>query len=264
MDILILGNGFDIAHGLLTKYSDFLDYCTKKYSIDKKSGVIYNPEAFTNNLWLRHFISVQSIGNKWIDLEKEIYSVIKNLDKKLQDITFEYSQPHFPYEYIYLENQIEKDFNLSRIIHKLRRINLENTYENFMYRQNIQNQQVCSFTNYKEFIQFLYDHLREFTKEFNKYLTNEILPQIGKKKFYYSLSNNTSIRILNFNYTNTYEKLYNTHSLYTDTNPKFVYIHGKACNSENCNLVLGTHSFFNRKPNDLNEEIGRASCRERV
>ena len=31
MDILILGNGFDLAHGLKTKYSDFLDYCETKY-----------------------------------------------------------------------------------------------------------------------------------------------------------------------------------------------------------------------------------------
>ena len=44
MNILILGNGFDIAHGLKTKYSDFLDYCETKYkyteprNIDKDSN----------------------------------------------------------------------------------------------------------------------------------------------------------------------------------------------------------------------------------
>lgn len=26
MDILILGNGFDLAHGLPTKYTDFLEF----------------------------------------------------------------------------------------------------------------------------------------------------------------------------------------------------------------------------------------------
>lgn len=39
MDILILGNGFDLAHGLKTKYSDFLEYCKKKYSTTKTVGV---------------------------------------------------------------------------------------------------------------------------------------------------------------------------------------------------------------------------------
>ena len=29
MNILIIGNGFDLAHGLPTKYGDFLDFCEK-------------------------------------------------------------------------------------------------------------------------------------------------------------------------------------------------------------------------------------------
>lgn len=29
MNILIIGNGFDLAHGLPTKYGDFLDFCQK-------------------------------------------------------------------------------------------------------------------------------------------------------------------------------------------------------------------------------------------
>ena len=38
MDILILGNGFDLAHGLKTKYSDFLEYCKEKYPTTKNVG----------------------------------------------------------------------------------------------------------------------------------------------------------------------------------------------------------------------------------
>lgn len=30
MDILIIGNGFDLAHGLKTSYKDFLKFCNKK------------------------------------------------------------------------------------------------------------------------------------------------------------------------------------------------------------------------------------------
>lgn len=29
MNILIIGNGFDLAHGLPTKYTDFLEFCYK-------------------------------------------------------------------------------------------------------------------------------------------------------------------------------------------------------------------------------------------
>lgn len=39
MDILILGNGFDLAHKLNTKYSDFLRYCQEKYSTTRTVGV---------------------------------------------------------------------------------------------------------------------------------------------------------------------------------------------------------------------------------
>ena len=46
MDILILGNGFDLAHGLKTKYSDFLDYCKNKYSINLTNGSIKNVDFF--------------------------------------------------------------------------------------------------------------------------------------------------------------------------------------------------------------------------
>ena len=31
MNILVIGNGFDIAHGLPTKYSDFLNFIRKYY-----------------------------------------------------------------------------------------------------------------------------------------------------------------------------------------------------------------------------------------
>ena len=56
MNILILGNGFDLAHGLKTKYSDFLEYCCKQFNIFPT----YKPtDRFYNNLWVRHFLSVQ-------------------------------------------------------------------------------------------------------------------------------------------------------------------------------------------------------------
>ena len=41
--ILILGNGFDLAHGLPTKYSDFLEFCQRVeeiwyYDLDNRKG----------------------------------------------------------------------------------------------------------------------------------------------------------------------------------------------------------------------------------
>ena len=79
MDILILGNGFDLAHGLKTKYSDFLGYCRNKLNyppVYKISNVYFT------NMWIRHFLTVpQQMGNTWIDLENEIYNVVKHIAK---------------------------------------------------------------------------------------------------------------------------------------------------------------------------------------
>ena len=38
MNILIIGNGFDLAHGLPTKYDDFLDFCETVRRIYTYSG----------------------------------------------------------------------------------------------------------------------------------------------------------------------------------------------------------------------------------
>ena len=65
----------------------------------------------------------------------------------------------------------------------------------------------------------------------------------------FNLSQDKTIRVLNFNYTNTYEELYDPHSIYADANPKYIYIHGKVCDSNDCNLVLGTQSFSNEEIN---------------
>ena len=38
MDILVIGNGFDLAHDLKTSYKDFLDCCSKKNLKDCTEG----------------------------------------------------------------------------------------------------------------------------------------------------------------------------------------------------------------------------------
>ena len=75
MDLLILGNGFDLAHCLKTRYKDFLDYYLQKDKTEK-----------LKNVWLYHFVNKQKqLGDKWIDLEEEIYNVIKKIDEGIKE-----------------------------------------------------------------------------------------------------------------------------------------------------------------------------------
>lgn len=81
MNILILGNGFDLAHGLNTKYADFLKYCQEKYCTINNVGVDKDNNFLYNNVWAKHFLNKTLQGDKWIDLENEIYNVIIKLSE---------------------------------------------------------------------------------------------------------------------------------------------------------------------------------------
>lgn len=258
MDILIIGNGFDLAHELETKYTDFLNYCIKMYSINVTLGRIHNYGDFTNNLWLRHFIMQKQLGDNWINLEEEIYNVIKKIDSDLYNLTTNYINKTIQRVYTIQEELIGEDFNLKKLIHKSKPAQIKYKVDDDGYicvNGDVVNSKKYYIENYQGLINLLYDQLREFTKAFNDYLLKEVSPQIGNKKYNLLLSNKKSIRVLNFNYTNTYEKLYNSNSIIAEEIPQYVYVHGRVCDSEDCNLIFGTHSFYNNLPNDINEEI---------
>ena len=115
--ILLIGNGFDLAHGLPTSYSYFLDFCDKVSRIftylmyvdqkvyEKSALNIWdvddsikakllewykkrneNPdklavEIYNNikeNIWIHYFLNIRySLGKNWIDFESEISNVIQ-------------------------------------------------------------------------------------------------------------------------------------------------------------------------------------------
>lgn len=119
MNILVIGNGFDLAHGLPTQYTDFLkfinglvyfdmkygnvDCCEKDVLADKgeysslmsyyytllTDRKIYYEELLKmakDNKWISYFNSIvekrkieEKIG--WIDFESEISSIVQMLDE---------------------------------------------------------------------------------------------------------------------------------------------------------------------------------------
>ena len=109
MKVLIIGNGYDKAHGLPTSYQDLLgfielfrqDYnrCIVKAdeivssSISPELRVLSEngisicdefSELIEDSLWLRIFESKKSI-DKWMDFEEEIENVLKNLAGEIGD-----------------------------------------------------------------------------------------------------------------------------------------------------------------------------------
>ena len=225
MDILILGNGFDLAHDLPTKYSDFLNYCRTN---EKCKQFCYN------NVWIKHFLNKKLSGDKWIDLEEEIYNVIVKLSEL----------PYFRNNTLSEQYQ-DVPFWISKSYYKL------NFDECRKYFRNIDAfvDKDDYYVPVKNFIPFLYDQLRDFTKVFNYYLKEVVEKKIEKSLDYDLCLNSNCVSLLNFNYTDTCERLYKKECNVTmcGINTQKVYIHGKICNNNDCNLILGTKSFSNEK-----------------
>ena len=111
MNILIIGNGFDLAHGLPTTYKDFLDFVNEfkcyiahygngntnnYYSIESRGKFLscfsrlYNQKKLVyeelashieHNVWIEHFNAVYEERRKegkigWIDFESEISNAV--------------------------------------------------------------------------------------------------------------------------------------------------------------------------------------------
>ena len=109
MDIIVLGNGYDLAHGLPTRYVDFLDFINlimdmsdkdlnnkiNKHIIENINNCLKNPEdkilgelmdLIRDNFWIDHF-NKEKMKKKenWIDFENEISNVIQSIDEHIKD-----------------------------------------------------------------------------------------------------------------------------------------------------------------------------------
>lgn len=258
MNILVIGNGFDLAHDLKTTYKDFLEYCIARNSKRLPMAAHYGT-TFIDNIWLRHFIGrSQELGNTWIDLEKEIFNAIQSVNKTIFDLCDGELWCTFP-----LRFSIQKDilqFNFNNIVN-----HLKTTQEQYNTgRKKYINLETNDFSslyfyieNYFGFINFLYDQLRVFTKEFEKYLIDNVCSTLANEsKYLLSFPNSKELTVLSFNYTNICEILYQHNFNAVDYNLpiiKPVYVHGKAKKDGSCNLVLGTHGFDNTNiPTDFN------------
>ena len=123
MNILLIGNGFDLAHGLPTKYTDFLEF-VKMIKIIKEKNIFNSGfdisvagcnvkneklhqnirltilkkannnklevdskeliDCISHNIWIEYFLQCDSfLKQNWIDFESEICRIIKIVDNDI-------------------------------------------------------------------------------------------------------------------------------------------------------------------------------------
>lgn len=254
MKVLMIGNGFDLAHGLETKYTDFLNFVeqfNRVYDINERDSDFYLRsgdfmqflvslfrdnsiesrhmikefrQITFDNLWINHFNEVldikKNIGENWIDFEKEIESVIGWMEKSInecesfRDIVNLYEREHVTAAFL-------TDLNIE--IEKLKFTESNNTEE--LEKRLI-----------KKYLNDLDNLIRALEIYFTLYVYSQIRENFNDDIISLKLGENDAI--ISFNYTDTYNKIYKNNLIAPEN---IHFIHGNAVlhNNGNNNMVVG-------------------------
>lgn len=253
MNILVIGNGFDLAHGLPTGYMDFLDWIVGEYEFfdilkqeqseitkGRKKPKLNIPEkretsicinrriehqielwdCMDDNNWIEHFL-YRNMGQKrnWIDFETEISNVIKSIEDDMQG-------------------------NMEGTVARLENWTLSNKY--------IDNKLDfgdggIKYINFVELRDILLSDLNRLIRAFEIYLCDYI-EQIEIEKKSPDIEELEIDYILSLNYTHTFSKLYKISGKAKKKGMNsFDFIHGEANINgtlETNNMVLGIDEYL--------------------
>ncbi|SCZ05915.1 Bacteriophage abortive infection AbiH [Paenibacillus polysaccharolyticus] len=274
MKILVIGNGFDLAHGLPTKYNDFLKFLSLIKAMSMYRGGILNfiekhlneTSKVNNNIkqYIHKLITelTQEYGSikdeslaKNVDLfflvDKSENKVIREI---LDNIKGNYWYQHFVSVESYInEGWIDFESEISRVIQALEQYRIkecfdqkdivekgiEQTLLSVSVREN--NPDTSKFKVDGKLLQKLEEDLTKLIRSLEIFLVN-CVENIDIESTLPDIKNINFDKVLSFNYTNTYEKGYV--SLFR---PKFDFIHGKADSKHNLetnNMVLGIDEYL--------------------
>lgn len=257
MNILILGNGFDLAHGLPTKYTDFLEFVKRikimmtirnkklrysKFAKEHLTDLEINKEVkeyfgkiikerlesnignelfslVKDNFWLDYFIQSKGyIEHGWIDFEKEI-------SNKIQDIDFTW------------KNRIGDVTNING-----EQIDIQKYSEFLKFVSSLGKNDICSEQDIELIRNKLLFDLERMVRCLEIYLS-DCVAKIPFKCILEDIEQIKIDKILSFNYTDTYKNLYASY----DENLEYDFIHGKADifnNIDSNNMVLGIDEYL--------------------
>lgn len=256
MKILTIGNGFDLYHNLPTRYSDFLEFCSVMTSLSRKENIVnmlseaiskelpsaYNFQKISdenvkqyvkylenenvamkkklfmfldNNLWLKYFNKAKKLnGGSWVDFESEISKVVQSMDycyKNAGESNLESSEQ---WARISIFSEKKKGF--------LSKLSISAIKEDILSMRDSLHKDL------ERLIGALEIYLNDFVE---KMPVNYLAPELLNEQF---------DKLLSFNYTSTYERLY-----CKDRTIDCEYIHGKAdATDDKVDMVLGIDEYL--------------------
>lgn len=238
--IILVGNGFDLAHGLKTSYNDFiLDLVKGKINeainngrkekileTSVKRGYFYTDKLL--DIYVKEFSNIQSFEDK----------IIQATDIKSIRDYFKINNCEFKFISKIIDDYFEKWSDLEVSYFK-------NLYEAFNKKESCEKLNTEFDLIHKNLIKYIKKNQIDFSKsEFNK--TNvEILMD------YIHNGDPREILFLNFNYTNTLNNYINR--LHSFIKSNIIYIHGNINDHKNIDeLIFG---YDNDEYDKFNEII---------
>lgn len=264
MNILIVGNGFDLAHGLPTKYIDFLKFIQVVLRIETFRGTIYEftKQDESTNTYVYNQLHV--------DVQKYVYNVLSNDENKGKEVfmckrtpvideiicnaknniwieLFGKSDTLINDRWIDFETEIsrfvqhfEKIWNAIKLGDKLdERLDVEKVIKMFDKRAlNIENITEQQFKEYKNrMLQDLNNLIRCLELYLEDCVRNIDIPILSPDIYDIKID-----KVLSFNYSDTFERLYYCQNRFAE----YDYIHGKSKidSIPPNNMVLGIDEYL--------------------
>ncbi len=271
MNILVIGNGFDIAHDLPTTYTDFLEFAnriviTKTWigGIDKlkakrmndfkaKPYVIkYIEDAFKS----REYKSDENTTNK-NPLVQEMYDLLED------NVWYDYLQNIYTNAYMRGNNWIDFESEISYVIEVIDRrqenlytkLDISTAYNDskvdlFLKLLNFDKYKIQKRTTnigltFRDLLDKSYEDLRRLIRCLEIYLS-ECVEKADVKIKSPDIVDRTIDAIIDFNYTHTFNKVYPEKNV-----TKIHYIHGETGLTQN-NMVLGIDEYRTDEEKDSN------------
>ena len=283
MNILIIGNGFDLAHGLPTKYGDFLDFCetvrriyTYSGDLSKKDYIHRNINDWEinddiKNLLLEDFDKRDCKQNFNDDCTYDLKVTISNkilnefythIDKNTWLEYFLQCRSSIGGNWIDFEKEISKviqvldeAINVTKSGKELREM-LKGKHKILLdvHKASKGSMQKAfkDDTTLNDFAMFLDTELGRLVRALEIYIVEFVgrIPVIEKNVDIEKLNLD---HVLSFNYSDTYERIYSK-----GKEVECDYIHGKADISKNVNtsnLVLGIDEYLDDDKKDKELEL---------
>lgn len=216
-NLLIVGNGFDLAHKFKTSYTDFLN-C---FNVDDTVYINSTSYNMTNNAFYKYLNNIKNKRGYWIDVETAISDIVKYVEKIKKG-------------FIFIEDKTYSSKELNTLFGE-EGSQFIDIFSPQIYIEGSTCDYKITIESFNTALKKLEYDLDSFTKALEDYLIMIEEQDISSEKIILTDIKNIQEKIthiLSFNYTNTFK------ILYTDdiSNEYIDFIHGRLGKH---NLVLG-------------------------